>query len=276
MKKTNRGPSRQHADQAAPARALAVDYAALLQQALTEPGALSSAYRAFHGFSALNQSLAYLQCKLRGIEVSPLASFSAWKSKGRVVRKGEKAISLFMPLTKQQEVQAADGSVEESTRTFFALKPHWFVLSQTEGAEAEWPVLPDWDLERALDALQIDRVHFAHLNGNCQGYAQGHSIAVNPLAAYPMKTACHELAHVLLGHTTEHLMSDDETTPRNLKEVEAESVAYLVTSILVLPGQESSRAYIQGWLGTDALSDASIRKVFACVDRILKAGRSGT
>lgn len=255
------------------ARLSQIDYAALLQQALTEPGALSSAYQAFHGFSALNQSLAYLQCKQRGIRVSPLASFSAWKAKGRQVRKGEKAISLLMPLTKQQEVEAADGSVEACTRTFFALKPHWFVLSQTDGAETEWPTLPDWNLPQALATLQIDQVDFEHLNGNCQGYAQGNRIAVNPLAAYPVKTACHEMAHVLLGHTATHLMSDDEATPRNLCEVEAESVAYLVTSMLGLPGQESSRAYIQGWLGADTLSDASIRKVFACADRILKAGR---
>lgn len=273
MKTTTNCQAVSRFEQTAAARFSQVDFAALLDQALTEPGALSSAYRAFHGFSALNQSLAYLQCKQRGIEVSPLASFSAWKTKGRVVRKGEKAISLFMPLTKQQEVQTADGGVEESTRTFFALKPHWFVLSQTEGAEAEWPALPDWDLQLALDSLQITKVSFAHLNGNCQGYAQGRSIAVNPLAAYPVKTACHEIAHVLLGHTMESLMSDDDTTPRNLREVEAESVAYLVTSILGLPGQESSRAYIQGWLGADEVPDPSVRKVFACADRILKAGR---
>lgn len=273
MKTTTRCPAEPHSENADSARVTQVDFAALLNQALTEPGALSSAYRAFHSFSALNQSLAYLQCKRRGIEVSPLASFSAWKIKGRTVRKGEKAISLFMPLTRQQEVQAADGSLEESTRTFFALKPHWFVLSQTEGAESEWPALPDWDLDRALNSLQIAKVNFAHFNGNCQGYAQGTSIAVNPLAAYPVKTACHEIAHVLLGHTAEVLMSDDGTTPCNLREVEAESVAYLVTSILGLPGQESSRAYIQGWLGSDVVSDQSVRKVFSCADRILKAGR---
>lgn len=273
MKNTTHRPAASRSEQTASTHLSQVDFAALLDQALTEPGALSSAYRAFHSFSALNQSLAYLQCKQRGIEVSPLASFSAWKTKGRTVRKGEKAISLFMPLTKQQAVQSVDGSVEESTRTFFALKPHWFVLSQTEGAETEWPALPDWDLDRALNSLRIAKVNFAHLNGNCQGYAQGTSIAVNPLAAYPVKTACHEIAHVLLGHTVEVLMSDDDTTPRNLREVEAESVAYLVTSILGLPGQESSRAYIQGWLGCDAVPDQSVRKVFACADRILKAGR---
>ena len=253
-------------------RLQSVDYQALLQQALNEPGALSSAYRAFHNFSMLNQSLAYLQCQRRGLEISPLASFSAWKSKGRLVKKGEKAISLFLPVTKSDEKVMEHGNKEAVVNRFFILKPHWFVLSQTEGPDVEWPSLPNWQIDTAIPALEIEQIPFASLNGNAQGYAVGRSIAVNPLAAFPLKTTFHELAHVLLGHTVSGQLSDDEQTPRNLQEVEAESVAYIVSSILGLPGQDSSRAYIQGWLGGETLSDASIRKIFSCADRILKAG----
>lgn len=66
------------------------------------------------------------------------------------------------------------------------------------------------------------------MNGNTQGYpAPGKQIAINPVDALPHKTMFHELAHVVLGHTEEGQMSDDEQTPRNLREVEAESVALL-------------------------------------------------
>ena len=41
------------------------------------------------------------------------------------------------------------------------------------------------------------------MNGNCQGYAKGRQIAINPVAQMPAKTTFHELAHIELGHTTE-------------------------------------------------------------------------
>jgi hypothetical protein len=252
-----------------------VDFQALLTQALTQPGQLSTAYKAFHNFSILNQALAFKQCLERGLQVSPLASFNAWKEKGRMVQKGQKEISLFMPLTKKIEAENEQGQTEEKSRTFFALKPHWFVLSQTEGNEVEFPALPAWNLSRALEALDVEKVDFEMMNGNCQGYATARKIAVNPVAAFPLKTAIHEMAHVLLGHTTEADCADSELTPRNIAEVEAEAVAYIVTSILGTPGQESSRAYIQGWLGSEPITDLSIRKIFACADKIMKAGQQG-
>ena len=52
----------------------------------------------------------------------------------------------------------------------------------------------------------------------------------------PHKTRFHELAHVLLGHTNEGTLNDDERTPRNLRECEAESVALLCLAALDLPG----------------------------------------
>jgi hypothetical protein len=39
-------------------------------------------------------------------------------------------------------------------------------------------------------------------DGNCQGYARQRTIAVSPLAELPEKTRFHELAHVVLGHTS--------------------------------------------------------------------------
>ena len=58
-------------------------------------------------------------------------------------------------------------------------------------------------------------------------------------------TSFHELAHVLLGHTTEGEQNEGELTPRNLRECEAEAVAMLCCAALGLPGVEFSRGYIQ-------------------------------
>jgi hypothetical protein len=51
------------------------------------------------------------------------------------------------------------------------------------------------------------------------GYAQGRTIAVNPVNPLPHKTRFHELAHILLGYTAEGEQHDGELTPRNLLNV---------------------------------------------------------
>src|SRR5436309_14183002 len=82
-----------------PSRLTAPRFADLLTRALTEPGTISRAYTAFHGYSIGNQILALVQCAERGITPGPIATFMGWKDKGRYVRKGQKAIVLCMPFT---------------------------------------------------------------------------------------------------------------------------------------------------------------------------------
>jgi len=73
-------------------------FAELLSRALTEPGIVSRAYHAFHGYSVGNQLLAIVQCAERESTPGPIATFMGWKEKGRHVRKGEKAIVLCVPV----------------------------------------------------------------------------------------------------------------------------------------------------------------------------------
>jgi hypothetical protein len=80
------------------------------------------------------------------------------------------------------------------------------------------------------------------------------------------------MAHILCGHTTEGRVTDSETTPRHLREAEAESVAFLVGSILGLNGMDNCRGYIQSWLAGDTIPEKSGQKIFKVADQILKAG----
>ncbi len=100
-----------------------------------------------------------------------------------------------MPLTckANRTVTKDDGTEQEEEFTFthFTYKAHWFVLSQTEGKEYEPPTTPEWNEQKALEALNIERVEFENLDGNTQGYAKrGRKIAVSPIAAQPFKTTC--------------------------------------------------------------------------------------
>jgi hypothetical protein len=67
------------------------------------------------------------------------------------------------------------------------------------------------------------------------GFARARSIAINPVNPMPYKTRFHEIAHVLLDHTTEGTLHDGELTPRSLRECEAEAVALLCCAALGLP-----------------------------------------
>ena len=258
-------------------------WSALLVEAVNKPGMIMEAYSAFHHYSIGNQILALVQCQMRGLEPGPINTFPKWKELGRTVKRGERALILCMPITRKARDEEAerngDDANGERTFTSFMHKARWFVISQTVGEEFNPPRLPEWEAERALAALDIERIAFTDTDGNCQGYARKRQIAINPVAQLPHKTLFHETAHVILGHTSEADFTDTERTPKNLREVEAEAVALLCCEALNLEGANFCRGYIQNWLcpaigyDADAIPEKSAQKIFRAADQILRAGR---
>jgi len=255
-------------------------WAQLLADALSQPGQIHSAYSAFWDYSAGNQLLAMFQCLGRGIAPGPINTFVGWKDLGRYVRKGEKAITLCMPVSCKRKSAKDDDADDENppahqgTFTRFTFKARWFVLSQTDGAEYRPEPLPGWNEATALAALEITHVPFDLFAGNVQGYALGRQVSVSPIAFAQSRTLFHEIAHVLLGHTGESgRLADDDRTPRSLAEVEAESVALICCESLGLGGAEHSRGYIQQWIRGDSIPERSAQRIFKAADQILKAGR---
>jgi len=248
-----------------------VSFTQLLRNAIEQPGILSKAYSQFYNYSIGNQMLAWSQCMTRDIPLGPIATYKTWKDLGRSVKKGEKAIFLVRPITISKKDEAGDktGDVFQ----MFTVRNNWFVLSQTEGDDYQHEVVsPEWDKNKALETLGITEISFNLTNGNVQGYAQLDSIAVNPVAEFPHKTRFHEIAHVVLGHTKEGLLTDSEHTPRDVREVEAESVAYILCNLLGLPGLNESRGYIQNWLSDTEISDKSAQRIFSAANKILESG----
>lgn len=265
-------------------------FAELLTEAIEQPGVISACYSLFHEFSVGNQLAAWAQCIQRKIPLGPIHTFKGWLSLNRHVKRGEKAIVLCMPVTwkerREPDVRSSepaqsaapagtDAEAHEVTRRRFVWRPNWFVLSQTEGADYAPVLAPNWDEHLALQQLEIERVPFQIVNGNVQGYAFERKVAVSPIAHLPHRTLIHELAHVVLGHTSEgeRQVDSDETTPRDVREVEAEAVAYIVTQSLDMPGEEFSRGYLQHWLCGQKIEERSAHRIFHATDVILKAGR---
>jgi antirestriction protein ArdC len=260
-----------------------IDWQAALIEAYQAPGALGSTYTRFHTYSFGNQILLMMQ----GLR-EPVASYDRWQELGRQVRCGEQAKYVRAPNTRRIEETddtgqpKIDANGKPVKREVATGRFHWrksaFGYSQTDGPELEFPPLPGWNVDTALTALGIDRVPFDEINGNVQGFSyedtRGQHLAINPVAAYPMKTTFHELAHLVLGHCRHD--GDGAEKHRGVKEFEAEATAYLVAKELELTTWDASesRAYIQTWLAGHEVTEDSVVAILGAVNKILVAGRS--
>jgi antirestriction protein ArdC len=236
-----------------------------------------AAYTAFHNYSFGNALLALEQCMRRNLEPGPLNTYRGWLEKKRQVRKGERGITLCMPMpfkrAAQCETNDETDTAQPEMRYAFRFRAYWFVLAQTEGDETYAAPIPNFDIEAALRTLNIDRIPFDEINGNIQGFARARQIAISPVAALPHKTTFHELAHVVLGHTTTERLVDSEQTAPHLREVEAESVALICCETLGLEGAEFCRGYIQHWLKAEKeIPNHNAARIFNATTSILKAG----
>jgi hypothetical protein len=84
----------------------------LLREAVEKPGRMLEAYTAFHNFSLGNALLALEQCTRRNLQPGPLNTYNGWLERKRQVRKGEKGITLCMPMPIKKATQT-DGVKDE-------------------------------------------------------------------------------------------------------------------------------------------------------------------
>jgi hypothetical protein len=248
----------------------AVKWQELLGQAVSEPGKMSECYKRFWNYSVGNQIMVMFQCAQRGIELGPVASYGGWLKLGRQVKKGEKALAMFMPVMGKKKEEGK----EDEKFMFFVLKNHWFVISQTEGDAYVEPQIPGWDKDLALKELGIMEKPFTDINGNCQGYARPkkRELAINPLAEHASRTLFHEMAHVLL-HDADVLI-DGGKMPKTLVEAEAECTAMLVSASFGEDVSES-RAYVQDWWGKNPIPPDSCKRIMGAATKIIRSGQMG-
>jgi hypothetical protein len=249
----------------------------LLRGAVEDPGRASAAYSNFWPYSFRNQLLAMEQCLHRALPIGPIASYRGWLAHGRQVRKGEKALSLWMPIHRRGEPKPSDEAAE-TARVRFVFLNRWFVYAQTDradGATEDWAPLPvpGWDRGQALSALQVREVAFDSVNGNVQGWSvpADRTLALNPAGTHPVQTTFHELGHIVLDHVRGH---DDAGTA----EVEAECVALLATATLTPTATEAlaaSRHYVQWYIAKtpDGLTEEMSRRIMSAANQVLVAGR---
>jgi len=201
-----------------------------------------------------------------------VATYKRWQALGRQVLKGSKAYEIVRPIFARPKEGEDDAEPQ-----VVGFKPVRciFTYSQTKGDELPPPVIPEWNLELALEKLGIKRVPLRRNDSAIQGYSYENRFALNPFAKFPLKTTIHEVGHIALGHTLPDQIAEYEQH-RGIKEFEAEGASYLTLNELgQLPEEQASvsRAYIQSWLKGERPPEKSIKQVFHTVDVILKAGR---
>ncbi|HGZ4327165.1 TPA: PBECR4 domain-containing protein [Streptococcus pneumoniae] len=197
-------------------------------------------------------------------EARQVASFKQWKENfGRHVKKGEKALRIFKPMTKikkdEDNQPILDKNGKPETVTFFGLVPV-FDVSQTEGKEMPKAAevkeqLSDLDyanLYRALMAIAKENdvsVRFEEMENNKHGY---YSVPENQIVLRSnemnktqiIKTFLHEMAHAELHHADN---PQKENLTRSTAELQAESVAYVVSSYYGIDTSEYSFNYLSRW-----------------------------
>lgn len=235
----------------------------------------------FHQYSWHNAMLILSQCP----HAQQIAGYRAWQKLGRQVRKGEKSIGIFAPLTYQKRALGSD-AIEIDPETGKPIMGLTFrVVSVFDVSQTDGDALPDFevpDVAVAADSL-LDRLtavcavrelgvtfradmRDGHYGSSCAGSVEVNSVYTTGQQA---KTLCHELAHEAMHHKPED-RPDPETAgytlTRATAELEAESVAYIVCRRFALDVTERASKYIAHWRGDGKLLRQAI-------DRIAKIAR---
>ena len=223
----------------------------------------------FHTYSLNNTILISMQRP----EATLVTGYERWKSMGRQVKKGEKAIRIIAPAPVKEKRQQkklneenkpvldenGDPEMEEVEVTVQKYKvTNVFDISQTEGdpietldaAELTAGVENYAEFLQAVEKVAPVPIRFDELTGQTKGYfhtvKQEIVIQKGMAESQTLKTAIHETAHSLL-HNKEKVAEQENLKNRQTKEVEAESVAFVVCSAFGLDTSEYSFPYIAGW-----------------------------
>jgi DNA primase catalytic core len=226
----------------------------------------------FHDYSFGNTMLILA----RRPEATAVAGYEAWKALGRQVDKGEKGIAILAPVVRraavdpdndvprpgqpEPEAPAQNPSTSTSRVTGFRAAYVWDV-GQTSGAPLPQEPAPQLLRGQAPDGLwealtgAVTAAGYTVERGPCGG-ANGVTIPATRTVrvrddvddAQAVKTLAHEFGHVLLHTDAETDGELPAAVPcRGVVEVEAESVAYLVSAVHGLDSGAYTFPYVAHW-----------------------------
>lgn len=204
----------------------------------------------FHSYSARNVMLIQAQRP----DATRVAGYSTWKQVGRQVKKGAKGIGILAPC-RTRTTQHDDEQLTTSRVTF--RMAYVFDESDTEGEEltevtAEllageapeniWSIVVEMIEARGFS---LDRQDCTPANGITRWRDKSVSVRPQLEPAQAVKTLLHELGHIICDHGSEPRPS------RDIAEIEAESIAYIVCAAIGIESNDYSFPYVAHWSGGD-------------------------
>ena len=245
----------------------------------------------FHSYSVNNTILIHLQKP----DATLVAGYLSWERNfGRQVNKGEQAIRILAPAPYKKKIETdrldpatgatvlnADGTSAKDIREIVV--PNYkvvsiFDVSQTEGKEL--PTLGVNELDGSvkgysdfIEALKQTcpvPIGFESIKGGAKGYFHTveNRIAIQEgmSEAQTVKTLIHEMAHQKMHSVHPGGSEPEDNLTRGRKEIEAESVAFIISCHYGIDTSDYSFGYIAGW------SDGKDNKEFKeSLSRIQKA-----
>ena len=224
----------------------------------------------FHHYSFGNALLILFQRP----QATQVAGYNTWKQLGRQVKRGEKGIMILAPCNFRASLerekidpltgQALLGPDGKPLTEKVKIAPnrfkiaHVFDLSQTEGrelpqigvSELTGDVADYTGIYNRLTALSPLPVVQEDFQRSAKGYT---SFTENRIVVKPgmsqvqtIKTLVHEIAHAKL-HKPDDILDVPRPDERRRKEVEAESIAYVVCQHFGIDTTDYSLAYVAGW-----------------------------
>ena len=233
----------------------------------------------FHNYSFNNTLLIAMQRP----DATLLAGYQTWQKKfHRHVKRGEKGIKIIapVPVKEKRQVEKIDEETQEivigidgqpETETVERILPRFrvttvFDVSQTEGEplptlevnELVGDVFIYEDFMKGLEEISPVPFQFQEIDSGAKGYYSNAEKLVarqtSMSQAQTMKTAVHEMTHAIF-HDRDVMEENGITKDRITKEVEAESVAYVVCNHFGLDTSDYSFNYVAGWSSGKEMSE---------------------
>ena len=250
----------------------------------------------FHHYSFGNALLILFQCP----QATNVAGYNTWKQLGRQVKRGEKGIMILAPCNFRASLerekidpltgQALLGPDGKPLTEKVKIAPnrfkiaHVFDLSQTEGrelpqigvSELTGDVADYTGIYNRLTALSPLPVVQEDFQRSAKGYT---SFTENRIVVKPgmsqvqtIKTLVHEIAYAKL-HKPDDILDVPRPDVRRRKEVEAESIAYVVCQHFGIDTTDYSLAYVAGWSKGRELTElkGSLNIIHATAGEIIDA-----
>jgi antirestriction protein ArdC len=218
-----------------------------------------------------NVLLLWMQAEQRGVALSRVAGYRTWQAMGRQVVKGAKSLAVRAPVRRRLTMEEATERARSGQRPAFdtggrpALVVRGFRLERVfrfEDTEGEpLPEAPEvgyvtgdtpasaWDALAALVTRDGYRLTADTEDGETRGHTNFTERVVNVDPRYDLAEQLHVLVHEL-----GHIRCDHENrrdVPRAQRETEAESVAFIVCSVLGLELGDVAAVYVGGWTDGD-------------------------